>query len=213
MSFNFIFLVKMFKKLSFSLIIVLLLTSCVELAVTSIVGGVAVFNREKAPMSTKNDVIIAAKINKQIARKELFGNNNFIEVLVDEGRVLVVAKVKNNQQRKQIIDIVWSVKGVKEFVNEIKILSHTQKVEKPYKKLAKKSKDAAISSQIRSRLLAKRQASLVNVQLQVMDGNAYVIGVSSNQHQMNAIHKAIATTKGVKKVVSYIILADDSRRT
>ena len=203
----------MFKKLAVSLFVLICLSSCVELAATSIIGGVAVFNREKAPIQTKRDVVIAAKINKQIAEKKLFGENNFIEVLVDEGRVLVVGKVKNSTQRNQINDIAWSIKGVKEYISEIKILSHRQKAEKPYKILAKKSKDAAISSQVRGRLLAKRQASLINVQLQVMDGNAYVIGVASNQHQLDAIHNAIATTKGIQKVVSYIILADDQRRT
>ncbi|MFM7557730.1 MAG: hypothetical protein ACKO46_04085, partial [Alphaproteobacteria bacterium] len=83
--------IKLFKNFSLSIILPLLLTSCVETIVigTGIGGGLAY--REKTIKDTRSDIKIATKIGVKFIKNGLKNPGNSVDITVNEGRVYLRA--------------------------------------------------------------------------------------------------------------------------
>ncbi|MBM5782430.1 MAG: BON domain-containing protein, partial [Pelagibacterales bacterium] len=104
-----------------SLIVFLFSTACME---TVIVGSATtgfVVVREKSLPNTSKDIVISTKIGSSFLVNGLKNYGNSIDVTVNEGRVLLTGIVRDVQKAKLASDLCWSVKGVKEVIDEIQV--------------------------------------------------------------------------------------------
>ncbi len=195
------------KKL-LSIISAIFLTSCIETIVVGSVTASHLATREKTLIDTKDDINIASKIIKNFSASGLKIPGNAIDVMVNEKRVLLTGIVSSSYLVQKAVDSAWSVKNVKEVINEIQIAKNRSRLNgfKTY------TKDALITTQIESRMLFTKDVSVQNVKINTVNSVVYLLGVSDDDYQIQQITNTIARIKGVKKVISHIINIDDARR-
>ena len=139
--------------------------------------------------------------------KEFSEENNIrlvgdFKIAVMENRVLITGLVSEQEIKNFINEKVWGYKKVKEVINEIQISL----------KLTKITNDTIIKNNVSSKLTFTSNIKSSNYRIFVVNGIVYIIGISENQEELEKVTFAISTVKGVREVVSHIILKDDSRR-
>lgn len=196
------------RKLFLSLILMTLLTSCVEFVVIGSVATTGLIVRKKSFLDTKEDVNIASRILKNFSTSGLKIPGNSVDITVNEQRVLLTGIVSDPELAKKAVDLSWKVKGVKEVIDEIQVSSDKSKLSgfKPY------GKDFYLTAAIETRVFFTKNASLIDVKITTVNGVVYLLGVAKDENDIERLTKVIAKVKGVKKVVSHIIKLDDERR-
>ena len=186
----------------------LILASCVE---TAILGGTAtgiVVVREKSAVNTKDDIVINAKIIKEFVKNRVEGGGNSFGVIVNEGRVLLTGVANNSKIAKKAADICWNVIGVREVMDEIQMIPGRTTLDnfKAY------FTDAALTVETESRLLLAKNIDSINYKSTTVNGIVYLIGVGRNSFEIKKATDLVSRIRGVKKVVSHVVLVNDDRR-
>ncbi len=127
--------------------------------------------------------------------KELFTNVGADSV---EGRVLLTGNVPTREARVQAENLTWSLGGVKEVLNQIKVVNNFQF------KAKDAAKDSWISTQIESRLVFSKKVASINYSIETIDGIVYLMGVAKDKEELETVAKVASQVPGVKKVVSYV---------
>ncbi len=196
------------KKLSALLLVLLLTASCVETVVVGSLATIVVVTREKTLESTKDDVIIAAKIDKEFLESGLKSPRNSVSVMVNEGRVLLTGIVRDADKGRTAIVVPWKIFGVKEVIDEIEISDQNVKVVD----YGGDFRDSFITSLIKSKLFFNQKIIPANYKILTFRKVVYVFGVAREDTDIKEVLRIISKTSGVKKVVNHVILANDSRR-
>lgn len=159
--------------------------------------------QERSVGAAIDDKTIHAKIDAALLRKSetLFTKVN-VEVL--EGRVLLTGNVTDGGHRGEAARIVWKVNGVKEVLNEI-----VTGGEGGLKDLAK---DSWITTQLRAELLRDTNIADINYSVETINGVVYILGIAQDQTELDALISHARNVKGVRKVVSHVLLKDDPKR-
>lgn len=190
------------KKIAGVIAISVLLSGCIPVIVT----GAAITGKtvaEDRRVGTKvDDNVIALKIRESMLQydAELL---SYVSVAVHEGRVLITGNVKESAKKSAVEDMAWKVSGVKEVINEIEMGEVT---------LKDIANDAWITNALRSKALVDSDIRSANYVFQAECGKLYILGVARSQAEMDKLIDVARHIKGVRKVVSHIVLKDDSRR-
>ncbi len=99
-----------------------------------------------------------------------------------------------------IDDRVVATKVINEIVVELKNMKDS-------------ANDTMIESSIGSKLLLEKNLHSTSYKISVNDGIVFLLGIAQNQDEMNKVLSIASSTKGVNKVVNYIILKTDPRRS
>ena len=188
---------KKFLELIFAILIAFFLSSCAAVNVTSS------SLKEKGIKEAMSDGMIDAAINKEYINHDV---NMFlnVEIEVVEGRVLLTGSVKKTKHRMDAIKIAWKVLGVREVINEIEV---TEKGG-----IKQYLIDVKIKTQIRYKVIADRKISSINYNFEVVNGNLYIIGIAQNKKELKRVVEHANDISGVFKVVSHVMMKEDSRR-
>ena len=188
---------KKFLELIFAILIAFFLSSCAAVNVTSS------SLKEKGIKEAMSDGMIDAAINKEYINHDV---NMFlnVEIEVVEGRVLLTGSVKKTKHRMDAIKIAWKVLGVREVINEIEV---TEKGG-----IKQYLIDVKIKTQIRYKVIADKKISSINYNFEVVNGNLYIIGIAQNKKELKRVVEHANDISGVFKVVSHVMMKEDSRR-
>lgn len=196
------------KKISVAFLLLLFTTSCVETVVVSSFATISVVTRDKTLNSTVDDTLIAAQIDKNFLMNGLKGVSNSVEVTVNEGRVLLTGVIRDTSKGSPALTMAWKVNGVKEVMDEIEvnkkgvgILDFTT----PFS-------DSYITALIKTKLFFYPQIFPSNYKVTTFNHVVYLIGVYKSEDDLKELLRIVSKTSGVKKVVNYVISADDNRR-
>ncbi|MDN5247792.1 MAG: BON domain-containing protein [Wolbachia endosymbiont of Tyrophagus putrescentiae] len=180
------------------LLIAILITqsSCATLiGAAAIVTTTAITLQDKSLGSIVDDTTILISINKELLKHKLFSS---IKVKVSEGRVLLIGNV--NTPKKQITaeKIAWKQNGVKEVINEIRVtpINITSTLDN--------AADCIITTEIKTRLLAKKNIKSMNYSVYTINRVVYLMGIAQNKEELTAVTSVARKIKGVKQVVSYV---------
>ena len=184
------------------------LSSCVETVVLGTAATATVMLREKTLEDTGQDVAIVSKIETQFLKVGLKNPGNSIDVTVNEGRVLLTGVVRNLEKAKIASQVVWKVEGVKEVIDEVQAETDSLRP----RDFSKSAKDYFLTLRVELALLFAREIATVNYKVTTVRGVVYVIGVAQDDSEMKRALGKIAKIRGVKKIVNYVILANDARR-
>lgn len=152
-----------------------------------------------------DDKMILAAIKNKFSQYDFHSLMMQVSVHVSEGRVLITGNVPSQEYIDDIGKMVWSVQGVTEVMNDLIIA--------PRKTLQQKAKDEWIESKIESKLLLEKNLLSSNYIVDVNENVVYMIGVARNEEELARALTIASKVDGVEKVVNYVILKDDSRRT
>ncbi|MGC6536790.1 MAG: BON domain-containing protein [Candidatus Puniceispirillaceae bacterium] len=184
--------------LSFSLA----LSACAPALVGVGTAAVAASSTEKGFSTSVADGVIITKISDRFLRDDVDLVEG-VSVSVNEGAVLMTGIVPTQEKKINATRIAWSVKGVREVVNEITVSEGTS--------LKTKAKDFSAAAQLRVKLIGESSVSSLNFSIDVVDGVVYLSGVASSEEERAKVIELAQELPFAKKVVDYIILSSDRR--
>ena len=181
----------------------LLLSGCAQAVLTAgATAGVAIA-QERSLGNAIDDAAINLLVKDKLfdLSADLFTR---VSVKSVEGRVLITGSVNNPKDRVEVTRITWQVKGVREVYNELEVRDRSG--------LTNYFRDVRITNELRLRLMGNRSVSAINYSVESVNQIIYLMGIATSQDEMNRVVEQARNIKGVEKVVSYILLAEDSRR-
>ena len=175
-------------------IISLLANSCAIVSTAgSIVGSASTSTRGFS--GTVEDTYLKSKIVSKITFMKLSNFSN-ITVSVINGKVLLAGNIDNQEKRLELIKKVWWIDGVKEVYNEIEI--------GPQISFSEKTEDFIFEAKIKNRLLFESGIYSNNYSVNVVNGNVYVIGISSDIEEKTKIENFLNNMNDIKKLILLI---------
>ncbi len=187
----------------FFLIIILSLTQSCGPVIGGL-GAVAIGSaaKEKGLGTSINDNVINVEILNSLYK----WNNKIgkdLKISVNDGAVLITGKVGKPEQKIKITQIIWNVKGVNEVINKIQVTDVSN-----IKNIAK---DLASVGEIRARILTHPKINSLNFTIDVVNGIAYLSGISSNEEEINLVTKIAKQARFVTEVYNYIKINPEKR--
>ena len=189
-------------KILFLIIIMSLTQSCGP--VIGGLGAVAIGSaaKEKGLGTALNDNLINVEILNSLYKwDQNIGKD--LKVSVNDGVVVITGKVSATNKKIKITQILWDVKGVKEVINKIQVTDVSD-----IKNIAK---DLASVGEIRARILTHPKINSLNFTIDVVNGIAYLSGISSNEEEINLVTNIAQQARFVKEVFNYIKINPDKR--
>ena len=169
---------------------------------------IAIVTREKTINATADDVFIAAQIDKEFLVNGLKGVSNSVGVTVNEGRVLLTGIIRDGDKGHFALETAWKVQGVKEVIDEIEVSQNGIAVHD----FSGTFTDSYLTSIIKAKLFFKPQIFPSNYKITTFNRVVYLIGVYKSESDLKELLSVVSKTYGVKKVVNYVISANDNRR-
>ncbi|MEI6729902.1 MAG: BON domain-containing protein [Pseudomonadota bacterium] len=181
-----------------------LLQGCVTTAISGVSTVGVVASQERSAGNAVDDVGIRLALNNLYINKDVKDLYRNVGIRVSEGRVLLTGAVDKPESKVEAVRIAWTVKGVKEVINEIQVDDKSGVLDYV--------RDAWISTQIRTRMLLEKNLRSVNYNVETVNGVVYLMGIAQNQEELDKAKYLAGTTSYVNKVVSHVIMKDDPRR-
>ena len=173
------------------LIISLLVNSCAIISTTgSLVGSASTSTRGFS--GTIEDTYLMSKIVSKITLMKLSNFSN-ITVSVINGKVLLAGNIENQEKRLELIKKVWWIDGVKEVYNELEI--------GPQISFSEKTEDFIYEAKMKNRLLLEPGIFSNNYNIDVVNGNVYVMGISSDIEEKTKIENFLNNMNDIKKLI------------
>ena len=172
-------------------IISLIVNSCAIVGTAgSLVGSASTSTRGLS--GTIEDTYLMSKIVSKITLMKLSNFSN-ITVLVNNGKVLLAGNIENQEKRLELIKKVWWIDGVKEVYNELEI--------GPQISFSEKTEDFIFEVKINNRLLLEPGILSNNYSVDVVNGNVYIMGISSDMEEKTKIEDFLNSMDDIKKLV------------
>ncbi len=172
------------------------LAACVPMIVT---GGAVVgksIAEDRSVGARIDDNVIELKVRQLILEKDASWITN-VSVTTHEGRTLLTGIVPTSDIASQIATLAWTVKGVKEVINEI-VVGNSGVMDF--------AKDTWIVSAIKSKAVLDKDIRSANYEIKASNAIVFLLGKADNQAERDKMIDVARNIKGVKKVVSHIVL-------
>ena len=192
------------KRISLSIILLLLFSSCGTNSSTSIFGrGVNIATDPRTLGTQIDDSIMKQNL---LARLLLTDKKHFLKIgaKVLDGRIFLTGRVDNPEEKLQITKVAWETKGVRSVKNDIKI-----KEEFNFKISAK---DALITSQLRVAMIIDKKIKNGNYKIDTYKKNIYIYGIASNEEERRKVINEAKEVLDVENVIASILLVEDLSR-
>tara|TARA_B100000900_G_scaffold346943_1_gene311909 strand:- start:843 stop:1436 length:594 start_codon:yes stop_codon:yes gene_type:complete len=190
-------------NITFKIIILLLITSCVGTSSQGIFGtGVSVALDPRSIGTQIDDNIMQKSLSSRLLLKDKKYVLS-INTKVLDGRIFITGKVDDPEEKLQITKMAWETNGVRSVKNNIII-----KEEFDFKQSAK---DLLITSQLRTAMIVNKKIKSTNYNIDTYKKKIYVYGIAQDQEEMKEVIKEARSILDVDKVVASILLVDDLR--
>ena len=199
------------KKISafFAVLLLIFSTSCVETVVVGSAATATVVLRQKTLQDTRQDVVIATKLGADFIAHGLKNPGNSIDITANEGRVLLTGIARDPERARLASQLAWKISGVKEVIDEIQVSEENSLRPRDFPVAFW---DYVLTLRIETALILGKEISAVNYKVTTVNGVVYLLGVAADDDELQNVLSKISKIRGVKKIVNYIILANDSRR-
>ena len=196
---------KNFNRYFFLFLIIICLSGCAG----TIVGGAASVGLASVQERSIKDAAIDLKLEIQIQEKLFRANTDKLFVNVDvvllEQRVMLIGNVESQELRDLASKIAWEASPkIKNVINEITV------GKKP--KLVSQALDARISLSLSGLLIGDAKISDINFTHSVSKQVIFLIGIAKDDEELNKVINHARSVKGVKKVISHLMLINDKKR-
>jgi osmotically-inducible protein OsmY len=163
-------------------------------AATGAYMGLQERSAEQIVMDTKVKIHIKDKLTSE--NYTYFGE---IGVTVFEGDVLLTGVVKSREEGAKILALARSTPDVKRVYNELFVGSGYS--------TSQRAQDTWIFTQIKARLMGKRETFPINYAVDVVNSHVYIMGYVGGDEEHEHVLHILRTTKGVTQVHDYLRLS------
>lgn len=202
---------KIFRISSFFAAILFLsfATSCVESVVVGSITTAAVATRDKSLNNTRYDLQIYSTLESDFLQNGLKNFGNSVDITVNEGRVLLTGIVRDAAKAKMASEIAWKALYVKEVIDEIQV-REGESVH--FKDVLSSVNDYLITGRVEFKLFITKKIPTFNYKTTTVDKTLYLIGTAHSDAELDKVLVMLSKVRGVDKIVSHVILANDKRR-
>ncbi len=198
----------MLKKFNnyFALFLILIyISGCAS----ALIGGVATVGLATVQERSLKDSAIDLKLELQLQKKLFEANKDklfaTVDVIIIEQRIMLIGNVESQEVRDLATKISWEVSPkIKAVLNELTIGGKST--------LLSEAKDIRISLSLSGLLIGDIDISDINFSHSVSKQVIFLIGIAKNDDELNQVIYHARTIKGVRKVISHIILKNDKKR-
>ena len=198
----------MLKKFNnyFALFLILIyISGCASV----LIGGVATVGIATVQERSVKDFAIDLKLELQLQKKLFEANKDklfaTVDVIIIEQRIMLIGNVESQEVRDLATKISWEVSPkIKAVLNELTIGGKST--------LLSEAKDVKISLSLSGLLIGDVDISDINFSHSVSKQVIFLIGIAKNDDELNQVIYHARTIKGVRKVISHIILKNDKKR-
>ena len=182
------------KKLAFIFAGAMLLQGCVAAAI----GGAAVAGATKVATDPRtvgtqiDDETLEARVKSSIYKDQQIKTEANINITSYNGRILLTGQVPNDNLREIATSLAKGVQNVNEVYNEVRV--------GPKINFSQTSKDAWITSQIKSKMLVDSKVKTSDVKVVTENNEVFLMG-NLTHDQANAAAEVARNVSGVTKVV------------
>jgi len=191
------------KKIFVVLMLASLLQGCIAvgaLAVGGVAGG-AVASDKRSFSTMADDQKISYNIQKQLAQDpEITHKNSHIIVVSYNHVVLLVGQVPTQDISDKINQVAQNYPNVRRVFNELTVGPPTS--------AARRSKDVAITANVKTRLFTTTNVSSGQVKVITENGVVYLLGITSRD-RADAAAQVARNSTGVQEVVKLIEYIND----
>lgn len=120
----------------------------------------------------------------------------FMSIEVYERRVLLTGIAKNEEQRALAAKLAWKTDGVIDVINEIIVGKMPNFMEV--------ARDAAITTEIKSRLTFNKNILAVNYTIETIQGTVFLLGIAQSQTELNRVLDLVKGISYVRRVISHV---------
>jgi len=161
-------------------------------------AGATATQKEKGFAAAVDDTRIRAELNGVFFKTsaDLYQEVSFT---VEEGRVLLTGIVPKPDDRVQAAKLAWSVRDVREVINELKVADEST--------LGDKGRDISIAAKLRTRLLLDDQVSMINYSVDVVNQTVYILGVARSEAELQRVLGTARDITYVRQVVDFVRVA------
>ena len=183
-------------------VILLLVNSCTIVVSTagSLVGNATTSTRGFS--GTIEDTYLMSKIVSKITLMKLSNFSN-ITVSVNNRKVLLAGNIENQEKRLELTKKVWWIDGVEEVYNELEI--------GPPISFSEKTEDFIFEAKIEKRLLFEPGIFSNNYSVDVVNGNVYVMGISSDIEEKTKVENFLNNMNDIKKLILLVDIPKNIR--
>ena len=103
-----------------------------------------------------------------------------------------------------MIKKVWEVKEIKKIYNEVKVGKSLSIIDK--------TEDIIFETKIENRLLFEDGIYSNNYDVEVVDGNVYVMGIASSIEEKNNMENYLKTMNDIKRLILFISIAKNEKK-
>lgn len=177
------------------------LTGCVATAIGA-AGAVGVATLQEKTLGESLDDANAS--NQLKTRLLAAGPRRFTEVDVEVAgkTALLTGRVSSQEDRMQAERIAWEVGLIDDVANEIQVREEGG--------VRQNVNDEWITARVRTRLVTDGAVKSLNVNIETYDGTVYLMGIARTEDELRKIAEHASLVRGVREVVSYIVVRDDS---
>ncbi len=190
-------------NITFKILLLLLLTSCVGTSSQGIFGtGVSVALDPRSIGTQIDDNIMQKNLSSRLLLKDKKYVLS-INTKVLDGRIFITGKVEDPEEKLQITKMAWETNGVRSVKNNIII-----KEEFNFKQSAK---DLLITSQLRTAMIVNKKIKSTNYNIDTYKKKIYIYGIAQDKDEMKQVIQEAKSILDVDKVVASILLVEDLR--
>ena len=195
----------MFNRIFSAIILTIVAVQLSGCAGAILAGGAAAIgasSSEKGFATSINDTSISLKIRDKFVQTDIDLVEG-ISIQVNDGNVLLVGRIENQELKVKASKLAWEVRGVRSVINEIEI---AEKVS-----LKDRAKDAAAAANLRRLLISDLNINSLNYSIEVVSGIVYLTGIAKDEAERDTVIEHARNLSYVKRVENYVILHDDPR--
>lgn len=193
---------------NFILLLIILSTSlsgCLPTLFTAATASTFASAKDRTIGDTVDDFTISTRLKKEFMLRGFKKLYTKIDAEVVQGRILLTGEVESDEDIISAVDICWSISGVKEVINELKISEDSNKFD-----AIQFAKDSWITSRIKASTFFNRSIKFVNYTIITQKNVVYLFGIARTDDELSEVTKIASEVSGVEKVVSYVHMREES---
>jgi osmotically-inducible protein OsmY len=193
----------MIKNLISSIIITLLVSSCVKSNISTFGKGVSIGFDPRTVGMQIDDIIMQKNL---VARLSFEEKKYFLSIQVEilDGRIFLTGKVNEPEEKIKITKYAWETRGVRSVKNAISIKGETN-----FKGTAK---DILITAQLRTALIFNKLTKSGNYTLETINKKIYIFGIAMNEEEKKEVITEAKKIYDVVDVLPTIYLVSELSR-
>ena len=193
----------MIKNLISSIIITLLVSSCVKSNISTFGKGVSIGFDPRTVGMQIDDIIMQKSL---VARLSFEEKKYFLSIQVEilDGRIFLTGKVNEPEEKIKITKYAWETRGVRSVKNAISIKGETN-----FKGTAK---DILITAQLRTALIFNKLTKSGNYTLETINKKIYIFGIAMNEEEKKEVITEAKKIYDVVDVLPTIYLVSELSR-